>query len=89
MDTHRFNGLPIGHMLTILAMTGALAGVWATLAAENAQQKERVDNLKEETKEIKRDVKETRDAVQLILRKLDAAEAQREAAAREARERRK
>lgn len=65
----------IGNILTILAMAGGLATVYADSSAENAKQKERVDNLKEQAKEIKSDVKETKEAVQLILRKLDVMEA--------------
>ena len=78
---HHFS---IGNILTIVTMVLGMAGGYATLAGENAQQKERVDNLKQEAKEIKRDVKETKDNVQLILRKLDSMEAERRAEAKAA-----
>lgn len=69
----------LGNILTILGMLGAMAAGWATLAGENATQKERVDNIKKEAAEIKQDVKETKENVQLILRKMEAAEAVRAA----------
>ena len=77
---HHFS---IGNILTIVTMVLGMAGGYATLAGENAQQKERVDNLKQEAKEIKKDVKETKDNVQLILRKLDAMEAAQKAERRD------
>jgi len=77
----------LSHVLTVLAMAGSLVAVYADTNAENAKQKERVDNLKEQAREIKQDVKATNESVQLILRKLDAMEAARAAEARAARER--
>ena len=75
----------VGNILTILAMAGSLGAVYADSSAENAKQKERVDNLKEQTKEIKIDVKETNSNVQKILLKLEAMEAARAAEAKAAR----
>lgn len=69
----------LGNILTVIGMIGAMAAGYATLAADNAQQKERVDNLKEQAKDIKKDVQETKENVQLILRKLDSMEAERKA----------
>ena len=77
----------LSHVLTVLAMAGSLVAVYADTSAETAKQKERVDNLKEQAREIKQDVKATNESVQLILRKLDAMEAARAAEARAARER--
>ena len=74
----------LGNVLTILGMSLAIAAGYAANAADNAQQKERVDNLKSEAKEIKRDVKETKEDVRLILRKLDSMEAERRAEAKAA-----
>lgn len=78
----------LGNILTVLGMIGAMSAGYATLAADNAQQKERVDNLKEQAKDIKKDVQETKENVQLILRKLDSMEAERRASERRAAERR-
>lgn len=72
----------IANVLAALGLAGAMVTGYVSLAAENAQQRERVDNLKEQAKEIKRDVKETNENVQLILRKLDAMEAAQKAAER-------
>lgn len=80
--------ISLGNILTVLGMLGAMAVGYATLAADNAQQKERVDNLKSDAREIKKEVKETKENVQLILRKLDAMEAERKASERRAAERR-
>ena len=77
----------IGNILTILALAGSLGVVYADSSAEAAKQKERVDNLKEQTKEIKIDVKETNSNVQKILLKLEAMEAARAAEAKAARSR--
>ena len=79
--------LSVGNILTILALAGSLGAVYADSSAESAKQKERVDNLKEQTKEIKADVKETNSNVQKILLKLEAMEASRAAEARAARDR--
>ena len=81
---HEFS---LSHILTVLAMAGSLVAVYADTSAENAKQKERVDNLKEQAREIKADVKATNENVQLILRKLDAMEAARIARERAARQR--
>ena len=77
----------IGNILTILALAVSLGAVYADSSAEAAKQKERVDNLKEQTKEIKIDVKETNSNVQKILLKLEAMEAARAAEAKAARSR--
>ena len=77
----------LGNILTIAGMLGAIGASYADSKVDNATQKERVDNLRQQTHEIKQDVKETKDAVQLILRKLDAAEAARAAEAKAARDR--
>lgn len=77
--------ISIGNVLTVLAMAGSLVAVYADTSAENAKQKERVDNLKEQAREIKQDVKATNENVQLILRKLDSMEAARAAEAKAAR----
>ncbi len=72
-DKRRF--VSVGNVLTILGMVAAIAVAYADNRVEGARQKERVDNLKDEAKEIKRDVKETNGKVDLILRKLEAMEA--------------
>ena len=78
-------------------MLGAIAGVYAGNAAENADTKRRLTvvearqeearrEIKETAHEIKLDVKDTKNDVQLILRKLDTMEAlQRQRAERERR----
>lgn len=88
VEKNRHTYFSLANVLTLLAMTGAIATVWVALAADNAKQKERVDNLNEETKEIKRDVKDTKENVQLILRKLEGWEATQRERDRQARERR-
>ena len=88
IEKERRSYFSLANVLTILAMLGAMAGVYATNAADNAKQKERVDNLKEETKEIKRDVKDTKHSVELILRKMEGWEAAQRERDRQARERR-
>ena len=86
--------LSLGHVLTLLAMFGAMAGVWGTLNADNADTKRRVmaveaqqTELKQEIKqtanEIRSDVKDTKQDVQLILRKLDAMEVRQQLDRRE------
>jgi len=77
----------LANILTILGMLAAIGATYADSKVDNATQKERVDNLKTQAVEIKADVKETKESVQLILRKLDAMEAARAAEARAARER--
>jgi len=77
----------LANILTILGMLAAIGATYADSKGENSRQKERVDNLKEQAREIKQDVKATNESVQLILRKLDAMEAARAAEARAARER--
>ena len=79
-DKRRFAS--IGNILTILTMAAAVAMSYADNRVENARQKERVDALKEQAHEIKKDVKETKENVQLILRKLDAMEAAQKATER-------
>lgn len=85
-DKRRF--VSVGNVLTILGMVTAVAVTYADNRVESARQKERVDNLKEEAHEIKRDVKETNKNVDLILRKLEAMEAVQNAERRRAAERR-
>lgn len=84
--------------LSLLITAGGLllsiAGVWGTLSAEQADVKRRVDTVEKrqtedraETKERLRDVNHKADRidanVQIILRKLDAMEAARQAERRE------
>lgn len=87
-DKRRF--VSPGNILTILAMFGAVATAYATLAADNADTKRRVSTVEERqgearreikdiTHEIKVDVKEVKGDVQLILRKLGEMEAVRHA----------
>jgi len=87
IDKERRHFVSLGNVLTILAMAGALATGWVTLAADNAQQKERVNNLSEQAKEIKADVKDTKRDVQTILQKLVEMETARKIDDRAARER--
>jgi predicted Rossmann fold nucleotide-binding protein DprA/Smf involved in DNA uptake len=87
LEKERRHFVSLGNVLTMLGMTGALATGWVTLAADSAQQKERVDNLREQAKEIKADVKETKRDVQTILRKLVEMETARKLDDRAARER--
>ena len=76
------------NLIALIVMGGALAGVWADLAADNASTKRRIETLedqrvvdrteaKEERKEIKDSVRSVDGNVQLILRRLDVMEAQR------------
>ena len=88
LEKERRSYFSVANILTILGLLGAIGAGYGTLAADNARQKERVDNLKEEAKEIKKDVKETAKNVDLILRKLDAWEATQRERERVARERR-
>lgn len=85
IEKERRSHFSIGNVLTMLTIAGALAGVYAANAADNARQKERVDNLKEEVREIKNDVKETKRDVQLILRKIDSMDAAQRTERRESR----
>ena len=75
----------LGNILTILSIVAALGGVWAATSADNADVKRRVDtvekrqiedrsDVRDTQREIKQDVKETKETVQIILRKLDAME---------------
>jgi len=82
-DNRKF--VSLGNILTMLAMAAAVAVTYADNRVENVRQKERVDNLKEETKEIKRDVKDTAKNVDLILRKLEGMEAAQRERDRQAR----
>ena len=76
----------LGNILTILGILGALGAVWAATSADNADVKRRVDtvekrqiedrsDVRDNQREIKQDVKETKETVQIILRKIDAMEA--------------
>jgi uncharacterized membrane protein (DUF106 family) len=75
IEKERRKYVSLGNLLTILVMAGAIAGTYAQSAAENAKQKERVDNLAKQIDEVKKDGKDTNQKVELILRKLDAMEA--------------
>ena len=75
LEKERRRYLSVGNLLTILAMAGAIAGTYAQSAAEQAKQKERVDNLVTKVDEVKKDGKDTNHKVELILRKLEAMEA--------------
>ena len=75
LEKERRRYVSLGNLLTILAMAGAIAGTYAQSAAEQAKQKERVDNLASTISEVKKDGKDTNRKVELILRKLDAMEA--------------
>jgi hypothetical protein len=75
LEKERRKYVSLGNLLTILAMAGAIAGTYAQSSAEQAKQKERVDNLTKQIDEVKKDGKDTNRKVELILRKLDAAEA--------------
>ena len=83
----RGHEISLANILTILGMLAAIGASYADSKVENATQKERVDNLKAQTHEIKQDVKETNSNVQKILLKLEAMEASRAAEAKAARER--
>jgi len=87
LEKERRHFVSLGNALTILGMFAAGASGYAALAADNATQKERVDNLKRETAEIKADGKDTKENVQKILNKLIEMEAARKANDRDARER--
>ena len=91
---HDVKWLSLGHVLTILAMFGAMAGVWGTLNADNADTKRRVtaveaqqlelkQEIRQTTNEIRSDVKDTKQDIQLILRKLDAMEVRQQVERRE------
>ena len=86
IEKERRNFLSLANVLTLLGMAGAIVGSYAALSADQADNKRRIIHLesgeqkthsliKENAKEIKNDVRETKDAVQLILRKLDSMEA--------------
>ena len=86
IEKERRSYFSVANVLTILTIVGALAGIYAANAAENASTKERLTTLEkrnDETRkeikdvahEIKGDVKEVKSDVQLILRKLDSMEA--------------
>lgn len=84
----------LANVLTLLAMAGSLAAVWATNAADNADTKRRVTHLeqgsqatrnliKDTVDPVARDVKETKDSVNMILqelRSMQAVERERERA---------
>ena len=75
LEKERRKYLSMANVLTLLAMLGAIAAGYADNKAENAQQKERVDNLAKTIEEVKKDGKDTNQKVELILRKLDSMEA--------------
>jgi ATP-dependent protease HslVU (ClpYQ) peptidase subunit len=75
LEKERRRYVSMGNLLTILAMAGAIAGTYAQSSAEQAKQKERVDNLVNKVDEVKKDGKDTNNKVELILRKLEAMEA--------------
>ena len=95
VEKERRSYFSVANILTVLGMVGAIVLGYGTLAADNADTKRRVITLeygeqkthsliKENAREVKNEVRETRDAVQLILRKLDSMEAvQRERERRE------
>lgn len=95
IEKERRQFLSLANVLTLLGMAGAIVGSYAAISADNADTKRRVTHLeqgeqkthtliKENAAEVKNEVRETRDAVQLILRKLDSMEAvQRERDRRE------
>lgn len=87
VERERRTYFSLANVLTILAMVGGVAGVYATNAADNAKQKERVDNLKERIEEVRKDSKDTNAKVDLIIRKLDSWEATQRERDRAARER--
>lgn len=90
MDKERRHYISVGNVLTMLGIAGAIAASYATLSADNATTRQRItdlehrnaetrQDLKETAHEIKSDVKEVKGDVQLILRKIDAIEAVRQA----------
>jgi len=75
IEKERRSYFSVANVLTLLAMGGAIAVTYGDNRAENARQKERVDNLGKTISEVKRDGKDTNQKVELILRKLEAMEA--------------
>lgn len=86
----------IGSIVTLVVGLLIVGGYVVAIAADNADTKRRVTNIeqrqeqdrteeKESRREVKQDVKDVKQDVQLILRKLDAIEAEQKAAARRAR----
>ncbi len=86
IDRSRRHYFSVGNVLTLLMMFGALAGVWGTNAADNADTKRRVTTLeqgeqstrkiiKDTGDEIKSDVKETKQVMNMILQELRAMQA--------------
>ena len=86
LEKERRKYLSIGNVIAGLMFLGALGGVWGTLAADSATNKQRLSTLEQrndETRkeikdvahEIKVDVKEVKNDVQQILRKLDSMDA--------------
>lgn len=99
IEKERRQFLSLANVLTLLGMAGAIVGSYAAISADNADTKRRVTHLeageqkthsliKENAQEVKNEVRETKDAVQLILRKLDAMEAVQRERERRERERR-
>ena len=86
IEKERRSYFSVANVLTMLTIAGALAGIYAANAADNADTKRRISALEirnDETRreikdvahEIKGDVKEVKGDVQLILRKLDSMQA--------------
>lgn len=78
--------MSLGNVLTLLGMLGAIAGSYAALSADNADTRRRVTHLeagelkthqliKENSKEIKDDIKETKDGLNVILQEIRAMQA--------------
>lgn len=98
VEKERRTYFSVANVLTILGMLGALAASYATLSADNADTKRRVTHLehgeqkthqliKENAKEIKSDIAETKQNVNLILQEIRAMQAvQRDRDRRERRE---
>ncbi len=74
IDKDRRRRVSIPNIIALLTFATAIAVSYADNRVENARQKDRVDNLKEEAKGSKQDVKDTKNDVQLILRKLGEME---------------
>lgn len=87
LNKERRHFVSIPNVLTILAMAGGLAAGWITLAADSATQKERITNVASQVVEIKQDVRDTKQNVELILRKMIEIEAARKSDDRDARSR--
>lgn len=86
VDKDRRKIMTPGNVLTALGMLGAMAVSYATLSADNADTKRRVQHLeagevkthqliKENASDIKREVSETKNNVEIILRELRSMQA--------------